>query len=67
MMMITMNETTEAEVTERRTRRWPVSMRAMTFAEADKLEAELRAQGHETARVCWGGQWLEVRARAVRS
>lgn len=52
---------------ERATRRWPVRRTLlMTFEAADAAEAELKAAGYETARLCWGGQHLEVRARKPR-
>jgi hypothetical protein len=53
--------------TEKRTRGWPKSITPVAnFADAETLEAQLQSEGYETARINWGGQYFEVRARKAR-
>jgi len=53
---------------EKRTRSWPISVTPiLTFEQRDAVEKELKESGHETASFSWGGQWLEVRARPIKT
>lgn len=52
---------------QKRTAEWPVAIKPiMTFEVADMVEHSLHLSSYETARICWSGQFLEVRARPIK-